>query len=156
MNTAVFASQTQVQVTATAGGANLQWATEPLHGDFTFNGGVSIRVWGREAATGTNAGIKAQLFLYDDDLDQISNITGTVANTTEFTTAIAARTINTTPSITVKKKDRIILRLYANNVGTMANGWIRLMYNGATSEANGDCYMNTTNDIIQFSKNRCI
>lgn len=128
--------------------------TPPLKA-LVLTGLISVRIWGRQAATGTNSGWKIQLSQYNASNGVESNIGVMTANATELTTSYTARTINVSATgVNIADRDRLILRIYANNIGTMGAGWNRISLNGATSEANGDTYMHVANTCNLVNKYR--
>ena len=120
VNTA--ASGTNIQWTRTAGGTVLEWISGgvPAAG-WTFAGSATMKAWGLESANQANAGFRLRLYKRAFATGTITEITGSPWDKgTEFTTSNVAYSWTFTPTSTAfVENDRLVIRLFITNIGTM-------------------------------------
>lgn len=146
--TTTTSSGTNITITATAGGQQLSWFSEPITAAITISGSITQNIRVRESANTVNAGIAL--------LMERCNNAGTVQSTvlaravigTEAPTAEAARNAARTPTSTAfSVGDRIKITLSVINVGTMGNGTFNVYYDGPTPAQSGDSYVQFAEDF---------
>jgi hypothetical protein len=141
--TTTTASGTSIQATLTAGGATFACISEPLPA-FTLSGTVTMNVWGKESATGTDATVQLQLAYYPSG-GPVGSVVCTATGSTKFTTTYAAKNATcTATSQTIHAGDRLVALFFVTNVGTMAAGTVTLEYDGGTSGSAGNSYVQVT------------
>lgn len=153
LTAAAGAAEQTATVTTVNSGTEIQWTRSgalaltfasgrvPTAG-LTFAAGASITYsfWGKESAAGVNGGLRAKLF------QRGWSGTETLINSSDFaselTTTLAEKvwTGTCTSSISLIEDERLLLRVYARNVGTMGAGNATLTYNGGNA-ANGDSFL---------------
>jgi hypothetical protein len=146
------ASGTQIQWTKTAGGSVLEWISgRAPSGGFTLAGTMTFSLWCAESNMNANIGARARVFKrtaagsesevgggpYDDGVEL------TVTTQTEMTWT------GTPTSTGFSEDDRIIVRYYITNVGTMASGHTGTMNYDAADAATGDSFFQI-NETVTF------
>ena len=159
MLTGAGASSTTAITTTTASGDNIQWTqTEggsviqfisgrAPSGGFTLTT-TDISIWAHESGTGVNAGGGYRLFKRDSLGIETELLGGQYEDGVEFTKTTPTEMAwvgNPTDTIFLED-DRILLKLYAVNVGTMGAGTVTLTYNGADA-ATGDSFLNIAETV---------
>lgn len=154
--TTTTAGGTDIQMTKTAGGTALCWASEPLAAGFTLqavDGNVIFNVYGGESAATVNAAFRGRLFRWTGSLSaaitlaemstELTTTLTTVHNWNNTTTA--GGSITTT---TFNTGDRIVLELFDENcatsscpTGSMAAGTTTAHYDGPTDAADGSSWV---------------
>jgi hypothetical protein len=114
----------------------------------TVSGSMTFNLWALESANTENATLRVIVQRYDSQMQiQATVIDSTRTSATELTTTNAAVNWTGTPTSTVLNKgDRIRVRVIADdasgvNIGT---GSVTLAYNGTTSAASGDSFVQFT------------
>lgn len=125
------------------------WYSPTLTG-VTITGTVTLNVWMREFAMADNVGAQVMV----DRCSSTGAFISTIVNSekgTELTTTMAAQNWTATPtSTTLATGDRIRVRVYGNDVGTMgAGGVFYLQAGAATAGATGDSYVTFTETITE-------
>ena len=129
VNTA--ASGTQIQWTRTAGGTALEFISPPIGaGGFTLSGTMNFQINAYENSMNANIGARARVFKYSggsetevgggpwDDGVEFGSTVGTYGN---------FAWTGTPSSTSFAEDDRIIVRFYITNIGTMAGGFTGVM-----------------------------
>lgn len=121
VNTA--ASGTEIQWTTTAGGSVLQWVSgrAPV-GGFTLTS-ADMSLWAKESNMSANCGGRIRIFKREANGTETEIGGGPFNDGVEFGTADAE--FNWTANVTdtaFAEDDRILLKVYITNVGTMASG----------------------------------
>jgi hypothetical protein len=144
------ASGTQIQWTKTAGGSVLEWISGRVpSGGFTLSGTMTFSLWCAESNMSANIGARARVFKrtsggsesevgggpYDDGVEL------TVTTQTEMTWT------GTPTSTGFSENDRIIVRYYITNVGTMASGHTGTMNYDAADAATGDSFFQINENV---------
>lgn len=137
---------------ATATG--LEWITLPLAADVTISGTVTANIWASESSMSANVAINVLIERLDPTGAIVSTILKTT-RTTELATTNAANNFTGTPTSTnMTKGDRIRIRVFGDDAGTMASGHtFTIGYNGATAAANGDTYVTFAEDFSFIGTN---
>ncbi|OGS12676.1 MAG: hypothetical protein A2234_07855 [Elusimicrobia bacterium RIFOXYA2_FULL_58_8] len=134
----------QMQITRTAGGTPVVWYSDPLDA-VTISGNVTFNIWARESNKFANAGLAGELLRTDSSGNILSVIASVVAPASELATSFALKTWTRTPAPTaLSNGDRLALRLYMDNFGTMAaNYTVQVSLDGPTAGASGDSWFRT-------------
>ena len=132
--TTTTAGGTKIQLTLTAGGAVMEWVTGPTPaGGFTLTS-TDVSVWAAELANTTNASLSLGVFKLDP-FGRLTELGGSpFAFGSELTTTMAVKvwTGNVTDTV-FNPGDRLLVRFYATNVGTMNASSITFSHNAASS-----------------------
>ncbi len=149
VNTA--ASGTEIQWTVTDGGAVRQWISGRVPaGGFTLTT-TDISIWAHESGTSANAGGRYRLFKRSAAGVETELGGGAYDDGVEFTKGTPTEmTWTGNPTDTAfAENDRLLLKLYITNVGTMGGSQTcTLTYNGADG-ATGDAFLNL-NETVAF------
>lgn len=150
VNTA--ASGTQIQWTKTAGGAVLEWISGRVPaGGFTLSGTMTFNIWASENSAQANAGGRSRVFKRTSAGVETEIAGGPFNHGVEFGTSAAAKNWTGTPtSTTFSEDDRIVVRYYITNIGTMGSAkTCTINYDGPTASASGDSWFQI-NETVSF------
>jgi hypothetical protein len=144
---------TNIQWTATAGGALIQWVTGKSTTAWTLAGTVNVKLWALESAIQANSG--ARLRLYRRSTAGVeTEITGSPWDQgTEFTTSNAAYTWSFTPTSTAFAiGERLVIKMHITAAGgTMGSArTCTMQYNNST--ANSADSNVTLTETVTFSE----
>lgn len=133
-----------IQWTATAGGAALSWISPPLAGSVTISGTFTLNTWASESNNLCNCGQRVVVKRYTGGAEGATVIDS--SRGTEMTNSVVNQNWTGTPSSTAfSAGDRIVVRWYLTNVGTMgANRTSTADYNGTANAADGETYVQFT------------
>lgn len=142
------ASGTEIQWTKTAGGALLQWLSPPAPvGGFTLAGLMTFNLWARESANTVNAGCRARVFKWAAGVET-EVLGGPWSAGVEMSTGMLVRNWTGTPTSTaIAADERLVVKFYVTNIGTMAAGTATMDYNGPTGAADGDAWFQTNETV---------
>jgi hypothetical protein len=143
---------TEIQWTKTAGGAVAQWVSgrAPV-GGFTLLS-TDISIWAKEDNALTNCGGRYRVFKRAADTTETELGGGPFDLGAEFATSDTEYTWTGNPTDTAfAEDDRILIKLYITNIGTMVIGACTLTFNAADA-ATGDSFINI-NPIVTFKDN---
>ena len=124
----------------------VEWVSDPVSADVTISGAITFNLWSLESSMNANVAINAIVEKIDGTTLARTTIVQT-ARTTELGTTIAAANFTATPgsSVVVHKGDRIRVRIYGDDAGTMGSGFtFTVDTNGPTAAADGDTYIEFT------------
>ena len=143
------ASGTQIQWTKTAGGATMAWISGRVpSGGFTLTT-TDASIWVIESAAGVNAGGRYRVFKYSGGSEtEIGG--GPFDDGVEFS-SMSTTEMTWTGNVTdtaFAENDRIVVKFYATNSGTMGAGTATLTY-GAIDGSTGDSFFNI-NETVTF------
>jgi hypothetical protein len=132
------------------GGVQLLWTSDPVNA-FTLDGPVTANVWMSESAAAANAGAEFAVDLFTQAGTFIRNVLAS-AKGTELPTAMAAQNWTANPGgadHSVPQGAIIVVSLFLSDAGgTMAAGnTVTASYNGPTGAANGDSWIQFTENI---------
>lgn len=148
--TTTTAGGTQIQLTQAAGGAVLEWISQEIASGWTMSGVINFLFAARESGTSTNAGLRARLWRRNSIGVETEIGTGyDFGSPTELSTSLIDRTwTGTPPSTLFYAGDRIVVRLYAINVGTMgaSTSGVTAIY-GAPTSGTGAAYVEFAEDV---------
>lgn len=143
---ATTAGGTNIQWTNTSGGSALEWVTLPFSSDITVSGTISVSLQAMEDNMSANIGARAYIFKRSQEgtYTQI----GTGDDGVEFGTSNTQMDWTLTPTSTdFVKGDRLVVRMYITNVGTMNTGYLGTMYYEGAAASAFDSYISTTETL---------
>jgi hypothetical protein len=144
------ASGTEIQFTKTADGSIAQWITPPLSAGATLTT-TDISLWLHESNMNANIGGRYRVFKRDSGGTETEVGGGPFNDGVELTVNTPTEMLwagNITDTA-FSAGDRILLKVYITNVGTMATGFTgTLTFNGADA-ATGDSFFNI-NETLSF------
>lgn len=134
---------------ATSGGSPVEFITEPLSADFTISGTITLNLWAFEATMNDNAAANAVIEKLDGATGALTQIAKTANATEVAVTTAAVNNFTVTPTSTAcKRGDRLRLRIFADDAGTMAAaGTFTATVNGTSSGASGDSWVQFTENL---------
>jgi hypothetical protein len=153
------ASGTEIQWTKLAAGQVLEWISPPLAADFLLatTDTMTFNLWAKESKIAANCGVRVRVIRYSAGDGSVGFTPGGPYNKgTELTTSIVAQ--NFTGVVTSNQQfytnDRIAIRVYITNVGTMGSGQTCTMdYDAATGGADGDSWFQLNNTVTFKTEN---
>lgn len=146
------ASGTNIQWTKTAGGAVLEWISGRVPaGGFTLSGTMTFNIWASESNMSANAGGRARYYIRTAAGSETEIATSPADDGVEFGTSRAAMNWTEVPTSTAfSENDRLVVRYFITNVGTMGGGFTCTMaYDAATGGADGDSWVQI-NETVTF------
>jgi hypothetical protein len=147
VNTA--ASGTEIQWTDTAGGPTIAWISgRAPAGGFTLTT-TDISIWARESNMNANCGGRYRVFKRTA-AGTVSELGGGPFNDgVEFTTAAVEYTwLGNVTDTAFAENDRILVRVYITNVGTMGGGFTCSLDFGAPDASQGDSFFNIAQTVL--------
>ncbi len=146
---------TTLGVVVQVGGVAAEWISPPVSADVTISGTITCNIWAAESDMNANVAINAVVDVIRANATATanSNTIDQIVKTARVTeVAITTRAVNnftaTPTSTTVNRGDRIRVRLFGDDVGTMATAFtFNASYNGTTAAADGDTYVTFTENI---------
>lgn len=127
-----------------------EWLSPPVSADVTISGTITANIWGRELNMTDNVAINVAIDIVRATDNSIVNIVNST-RTTEMAQSATTNSVNnfTTGMTsgayagqTVNRGDRLRIRIFGDDAGTMASGGtFRIGYNGTTAAADGDSYV---------------
>jgi hypothetical protein len=143
------ASGTDIQWTKTAGGAALAWISGRVPaGGVTISGTMTFSIWAHESNMNANAGGRVHVYNYSGGSE--TEMTGSPFNDgVEFGTAAAEMTWTGTATGNnfLAENDRIVVKYYITNVGTMASGHTCTLTYDAADAATGDSFFQINENV---------
>lgn len=135
-------------VEAAFSGPPIDFITAPLSAAFTISGTITLNLWAFETNMTDNMAVNAII----ERLDCKGQVISTIANTarvTELGTASAVNNFTVTPTSTsMLKGERIRVRVYFDDAGTMASGGSgAFVFSGTTAGSSGDSYITFTENL---------
>jgi hypothetical protein len=124
--------------------APVEWITPPIDSDITISGAITGNIWASESNMSANVAIN---FVVDKIAATDGAITEIVKSARTIELAVLTRAVNNftaTPGAGVSclKGDRLRIRIFGDDAGTMAASFtFDLGYNGTTAAADGDTYI---------------
>jgi hypothetical protein len=141
-----------IEVNASGSPPANYWLSPPLATAVTIAGSITWNIWGRENSASANVAINGRLEVVDGATGAITLIDQT-ARTTELavsTTTFSVNNFAETPvaGVVCKKGDRLRVRIFGDDAGTMATGFtFDINYNGPTAAATGDTWLQITETV---------
>lgn len=145
------ASGTEIQWTQTAGGALIQWISPPLSSGVTLTTSDG-NIWAQESAAAANCGGRYRVFQRTPAGVETELGGGPFNDGVEFDSMAATEMswIGNFTDTAFSAGDRILVKYYITNVGTMGGSQTcTLTYNGADA-ATGDSFLNI-NENLSFA-----
>lgn len=152
VNTA--ASGTEIQLTKTAGGSTVAWISGRVPaGGFTLTTG-DISQWWRESNMNANAGGRYRVYRYQPGGTVTELGGGPFDDGIEFGTADTEMTwAGNHTDQAFSENDRILIRSFITNIGTMAGGHTCTMTFNAANAATGDSFFNIAETVTFKAEN---
>lgn len=135
-----------------SGSRPFEFLSLPIAADVTISGTVTCNVWAGESSMNANVAINV-LIERVDPTGQIASTILKTTRTTELGTSRTAQNFTGTPTSTdMTKGDRIRVRVFGDDAGTMGSGFTFTMgYSGGSAGADGDTYVTFTENISFIS-----
>ena len=156
----VVASAATATVTGATAGVEIaltgpvvcEWISPPLSADATIAGTITLNFWSSESNMSANVAINAviEVIRAKTTTTRDSNTLVEIARSARVTeVAVTTRAVNnftvTPTSTVVNRGDRLRVRVFGDDVGTMASGFtFDLGYNGTSAAADGDSFVTFT------------
>lgn len=128
----------------------VNWYSQPLAQDVTISGTITANLWAQESSMSANAAVNLWVGYQDAATGAITEIVrstrttelGTSSSAANFTTGMTSGSYT---GVTVHKGDRLVLRPFFDDAGTMAAGFTCTVWcGGTTSGADGDSFVTFT------------
>jgi hypothetical protein len=152
------ASGTDILWSQTAGGSVLQWVSGKLSAGFTLAGLVTIKLWAFESATAANVGGRVRLY-HKNGTTGVETVLGGAPwddgvemGTTNPPAAALAWTFTPT-STAFSTGDRLVVKFYITNVGTMGGARTATVRYNNSAAGQGDTSVTLTENVT-FNENR--
>ena len=141
--------------TASGVPTNISWWTNPLDA-VTISGTITFNIWMAENNMSANVGPQFILDRVDGAGAFISTIVNSERGVEVPVTTRAAQNWTASPtSTTLAAGDRIRCRVFANDVGTMASGFVWTWSSGGSSAgADGDSFVTFTETVTEQAVER--
>lgn len=144
------ASGTEIQCTLnTAGGGTIAWISGRVPaGGFTLTS-TDISIWQAESDMNANCGGRYRVFRYQPG-GTVTELGGGPFNDgveMAVTTAREDLWVGNVTDQAFSENDRILLRVYLTNIGTMAGGFTVTLYFNAANAATGDSFFNIAETV---------
>ncbi len=149
-NTNTAASGTEIQITLTAGGDNQSWISGRVPvGGFTLTS-CDFSVWFAESSMSANCGARCRVFRWQPGgiLTELGG--GPFNDGVEFSVAPTYTEMTWVGNVTdtaFQEDDRIVLRVYLTNVGTMGGGFTCSISYNAADGSQGDSFLNLAETV---------
>lgn len=132
-----------------AGGVGFpgEWISPPVSADVTISGAVTGNIWASENNMSANVAINFVVDVIRATDNSIVQIVKSARVTEVAVTTRAVNNFTATPGagVLVNRGDRIRVRVFGDDAGTMGSGFtFNIGYNGATAAADGDTYVTFT------------
>lgn len=130
--------------------ADFEWLSLPVAADITISGAITANLWMSESSMFANV---AANFVVDKVAAIDGAITNIVTSARVTEVAVTTRAVNNftaTPGagVTLNRGDRLRVRVFGDDAGTMATGFtFDLSWAGTTVAADGDTYITFTETI---------
>lgn len=144
------AGGTNIQLTKTAGGTAAAWMSRAIGIGFTLTT-TDISLWQMESHNQANSGGRYRLYKYDGTTGVETELLGGPFNDgVEMSTSYREDTWTGNPTDTAfVRGDRLVLKVYITNIGTMGGSRTCTMGFNAAGAATGDSWLNI-NETITF------
>lgn len=125
---------------------DLEWLSPPLAAAVTISGTITCNVWAAESDMNANVAINVFIERVGPTGAILSTVVKTARTTEVAITTRAANNFTATPTSTAfAKGDRIRIRIFGDDAGTMATAFsFNASYNGSSVAADGDTYVTFT------------
>lgn len=132
-----------------------EWITLPLDADVTISGSITWNIWASETNMSANVAINGIIYVMDGATGALTLIDKT-ARTVEV--AVTTRAVNNfaeTPAagIACKRGDRLVVRLFGDDAGTMASTFLfDASWGSPTGGVDGDTFVTLTENLTFVSE----
>lgn len=142
------ASGTEIQWTDVGGGAVIQWVSgRAPAGGFTLTT-TDISIWARESMIGANCGGRYRVFKRTAAGVETELGGGPFDDGVEFGTADTEMTwIGNAADTAFAENDRILLKIYVANIGTMGGGFTCTLTVNAADASTGDSFLSIAETV---------
>jgi hypothetical protein len=136
-------------IEAASAGLPVEWVSPPLDANVTISGTITLNLRASEDNMSANVAINAIIERLDSVGVNVSTIAQTARTTELVVTTETAENFTVTPTSTnMLKGDRLRIRVYGDDAGTMATGFnFTFWYAGTSAAASGDSYVTFTETI---------
>jgi hypothetical protein len=142
------ASGTEIQWTVSSGGAVRQWVSQPVAVAFTLTT-CDVSIWALESNMNANCGGRFRLFKRESNGTETELGGGPFNDGVEFgTVATEMAWIGNVTDTAFAVGDRILLKLYITNIGTMAGAFSCTLSFNAADAATGDSFLNLNENVV--------
>lgn len=145
-----IASGTEIQWTKTAGGELVTFISgRAPAGGFTLAGLMTFSIWGQESNSLANCGGRARVFKRTAAGVESEVAGGPWSKGLEYTTSAREDVWTGTPTsgVAFAENDRLTLKVYITNVGTMGGSRTCTMTYNAANAATGDSFLQLTETV---------
>lgn len=128
----------------------IAWISPPIDVAITISGSITWNIWAAESSASANVAINGRLEVIDGATGAITLIDATARITEVALTTRAVNNFAETPAAGVlcKRGDRLRVRVYADDAGTMGTGFtFSISWNGATAAVDGDTWLQLTETL---------
>jgi len=136
-----------VEVSPGTNDRQYEWITEPVSADVTISGAVTGNIWASESNMSANVAINFVVDVIRATDNAIVQIVKSARVTEVAITTRAVNNFTATPGagVTVNRGDRIRVRIFGDDAGTMASGFtFNVGVDGTSAAADGDTYITFT------------
>ena len=131
-------------------GVPVEWLSEPLSADFTIAGTITLNLWAYENNMNDNVAINAVIDVIDGATGAITQIAKSARVTELAVGTSAVNNFTVAPTSTpCKKGDRLRVRVFGDDVGTMAVNatGFTVFWNSPTASVSGDSWVQFTENL---------
>jgi hypothetical protein len=129
----------------------IEWISNPVAADVTISGTITANIWALESNMSANVAINVVIDIIratDNAIVEIvrstrtTEVAVTTATVNNFTTGMTSGGYT---GQTLNKGDRLRIRIFGDDAGTMATGFtFRVIYDSPTAAVNGDTFVTFT------------
>lgn len=132
----------------------LRWQSLPLAADITISGTMTFNLWASEGTMSANVAINCQVWRLACATNTLSQIVKTARVTEVAIGTSAVNNFTATPTSTAMKKgDRLIFVVFADDAGTMGGSDTWTFYwSSPTAAVSGDSYVSLTETLSFLSE----
>jgi len=148
-DTNTTAGGTLIQCTYVAGDPEiLAWVSPPLAAAVTIAGAISVQISGKQSADTVNAQLRFQLYKFSGGVEAGSPFSAASMGAELTTATTRYNWSDSAPTSTdFAVGDRIVIKYFIANFGTMAVGTAEIVYGDNDSAQAGDAFVTFTENI---------
>lgn len=131
------------------------WISQPLAADVTISGSITWNIWAAESSNSANVAINGVIEKVDGATGAFAVIDTTVRTTEVALTTRAVNNFAKTPAAGVlcKKGDRLRVRIFGDDAGTMGTGFtFTIGFGLGSAGADGDTFLTLTENLTFASE----
>ena len=136
-----------VEATNSAGGSTLEWLSPPVSADVTISGAITGNIWASENGMNANVAINFVVDVIRATNNSIVQIVKSARTTELNVTTTTVNNFTATPGagVTVNRGDRIRVRIFGDDAGTMGQPFtFSIRVDDTNPGADGDTYISFT------------